>query len=98
MSATVQNHMQKYCYLYSDVISRFLSDLYMDDSITGKQTEEEAFDFYLVYKSVMKEGGFNLRKWLSNSKSLQEKLPNTSGNILEKLETLIVKKITKFLE
>ena len=60
MSATVQNHMQKYSYLYSDVILRFLSDLYMDDSITGKQTEEEVFDFYLVYKSVMKEGGFNL--------------------------------------
>ena len=64
MSATVQNHMQKYFYLYSDVILRFLSDLYMDDSITGKQTEEEAFDFYLVYKIVMKEVGINLRKWL----------------------------------
>ena len=73
MSSTVENHMQKYSYLYSDVISQFLSDFYMNDSITGKQTEEEAFDFYLVCKSLMKEGGFNLRKWLSNSKFLQEK-------------------------
>ena len=74
MSATVQNHMQKYSYLYSDVILQFLSDLYMDNSITGEQTEEEAFDFYLVCKGLMKEGGFNIRKWLSNSKSLQEKI------------------------
>ena len=46
----------------------------MDDFITGKQTEEEACDFYLVCKSLMKKRGFNLRKWLSNSKSLQEKI------------------------
>ena len=74
MSATVQNPMQKYSYFYSDVILQFLSDLCMDDSITGKQTEEEAFDFYLVCKSLMKERGFNLRKCLSNSKSLPEKI------------------------
>ena len=46
----------------------------MGDSITGKQTEEEAFPFYLVCKSLMKDGGLNLRKWLSNSKSLQAKI------------------------
>ena len=62
MSATVQNRMQKYSYLYSDAILQFLSDLYMDNSITGKQTEDEAFYFYLVCKSLMKEGGFSLRK------------------------------------
>ena len=74
MSVTVQNHMPKYSYLYSDVILQFLSDLYIDNSITGKQTEKEAFDFYLVCKSLMKKGAFNLRKWVSNSKSLQEKI------------------------
>ena len=90
MSATVQSHMQKYSCFYSDVILQFLSDLYTGDFITGKQTEEEAFDFHLVCKSLMKEGGFNLRKWLSNSKSLQERI---------RFELLwrIMKKITKFL-
>ena len=62
MSATVQSHMQKYSCFYSDVILQFLSDLYTGDFITGKQTEEEAFDFHLVCKSLMKEGGFNLQK------------------------------------
>ena len=60
--------------MYSYVILQFLSDFYIDNSITGKQTEEEAFDFYLVYKSLMKEGGCNLQKWMSNSKSLREKI------------------------
>ena len=59
MSATVQNHLKKYSYLYSGAILKFLSYLHMDDSITGKQTEEEAFNFYLICKNLMKEGGFN---------------------------------------
>ena len=46
----------------------------MDDSISGKQTEEEAFEFYLICKVILREGSFNLRKWLSNSKSLREKI------------------------
>ena len=74
MSATVQYHMQKYSYLCSDVILQLLSDLCMGDSVAGKQTEDKTFHFYLVCKSLMKEGGFNLRKWLPNSKSLLEKI------------------------
>ena len=90
--------MQKYSYLYRDDILQFLPNLYMDDSTTGKETEEEALDFYLVCKSLMKEGGFNLRKWLSNSEFLQKKkkkMPNTRRNNLENLQTLIVMKITE---
>ena len=87
--------MQEYSYLYRDDILQFLPNLYMDDSTTGKETEEEALDFYLVCKSLMKEGGFNLRKWLSNSEFLQKKMPNTRRNNLENLQTLIVMKITE---
>ena len=66
--------MQIYSYLYGDVILKLLPDLYMDDSITGKQIEEEASDFYLICEYLMKEGGFKLQKWLSNSKSLQKQI------------------------
>jgi len=33
-------------------------------------TIEEAFNTYLVAKKIMAEGGFNLRKWASNSPEL----------------------------
>ena len=58
----MQNQMQIYSYLYGDVILKLLPDLYMDDSITGKQIEEEASDFYLICEYLMKEGGFKLQK------------------------------------
>ena len=73
MSRTVQNHKQQYSCLCSDVTLQLLSDLYMD-SVTGKQKEDETFDSYLACKSIMKEGGFNLPKWQSNSKSFQDKI------------------------
>ena len=53
-------------------VSQFLSDLYLDDSISGKQNKEEAFEFYLFCKSVLKEGSFNLCKWSTISEDLQE--------------------------
>ena len=51
--------------------------------LLGKQTEEEAFNFYFVSKSLMKEAGFNLRKWLSNSKFLKEKIAECESKYFE---------------
>ena len=42
-------------------VSQFLSDLYIDDSISGKQNGGKAFEFCLFCKSVLKEWSFNLR-------------------------------------
>ena len=48
----------------------------MDDSISGSQTSNDSFDFYLTVKTMMKEGGFNLRKWITNDYDLQQKINN----------------------
>ena len=46
----------------------------MDDIITGGETEEEAFELYVQSKQIFQEGGFNLKKFLTNSKHLQEQI------------------------
>ena len=74
LGGTIALHMRKYSSLNQGNVSDFLSDLYMDDSISGKQNEEEAFEFYLFCKSVLKEGSFNLPKWLNNSENLGERI------------------------
>ena len=43
----------------------------MDDVISGAATEDEAFSLYQVPKEVLKEGGFNLRKFCTNAVMLQ---------------------------
>ena len=55
-------------------VRRLLCSTYVDDIITGGETEEEAFKLYVQSKQIFREGGFNLRKFLTNSKHLQEQI------------------------
>ena len=51
----------------------------MDDIITGADTEEEAFDLYTQSKDIFRRGGFNLRKFISNSRELQQQINYNEG-------------------
>ena len=53
---------------------KFLNDLYMDDSISGSNSSEKCFEFYLRMKTILKEGNFNLRKWISSCAEIMEKI------------------------
>ena len=45
---------------------KVLNDLYIDDSISSSDCSEKCFEFYLRMKTILKEGNFNLQKWISN--------------------------------
>ena len=55
-------------------VQRLLCSTYVDDIITGGETEEEAFELYVQSKQIFQEGGLNLKKFLTNSKHLQEQI------------------------
>ena len=57
-----------------DFVEIFLNDLYVDDSASGFANVKEAYGFYLNAKQTMKEGGSELRKWVSNSVELMKKI------------------------
>ena len=62
-------------------LKRYLNDTKnVDDSTSGFFNVKEAYDFYLNAKWIMKEGGFELRKWASNSVELMNKI-NRDENI-----------------
>ena len=63
--------MKKYKEVFFSIVTKFLRDLYMDDSVTGAQTKEDAFDLYQKCKTMMQAGGFLLRKWDSNDDELR---------------------------
>ncbi|XP_045446747.1 uncharacterized protein LOC123654934 [Melitaea cinxia] len=52
--------------------NRVRTDFYMDNLMTGCQTEIEAIKVYKEMNELMKKGGFNLQKWSSNRKLWQE--------------------------
>ncbi|XP_013168595.1 PREDICTED: uncharacterized protein LOC106118482 [Papilio xuthus] len=49
-----------------------LQDYYMNHLLTGCKTTEQTIDNYHQMNTLMRAGGFELRKWSSNSKELLE--------------------------
>ena len=66
--------MQQYEETDPEFVKQFLRDLYIDDSSTGVNSNEDGFRFYKKAKSAMKDAGFELRKWASNSKDLLKRI------------------------
>ena len=74
MNATLKRHIEGYFDSHPEVCSRLTSSLYADDVNTGGYTEAEVIELYTISKQIMKDGGFNLRKWLSNSKEVMSEI------------------------
>ena len=70
----VCHHVLKYFDLDENLIMKFLNDLCMNDSISGSDSSEKCFEFYLRMKTTLKEGNFNLRKRISNCAEIMEKM------------------------
>ena len=68
LSATLHRHLDLY---ESPVSSDTKRNLYVDNVISGCQTEEEILSYYTDARSIMATAHFNLRSWASNSPKLQ---------------------------
>lgn len=84
--ATVQHHLKKYEERYPKIVKELRENMYMDDLLTGAETEEEAIQMYREACQIMKEGGFELMKWKSNRSKLIEvfKKDNVSSPVAQK--------------
>ena len=72
LNATIRHHLSKYA---SSVVIKELNDnLYVDDWLSGADTEQEACEMFAEAKSVMSQAGMCLAKWNSNSKAIAEKM------------------------
>ena len=74
LNATIRLHLERHLDTNKTVVDRLLHSTYVDDIISGANTEEEAFNLYTIAKAIFLKGGFNLRKFLTNSRSLQERI------------------------
>lgn len=62
---------EQYQHLHPDLVQKLINSFYVDDVVTGAATEEEAFQLYTDSKKILQDGAFNLRKFRTNSHSLQ---------------------------
>ena len=70
----VCHRVLKYLDLNENLVVKFFNVLYMNDSISDCDCSEKCFEFYLPMKIILKEGNFNLQKWISNCTEIMEKI------------------------
>ena len=72
MNAPIRHHLLKYP--ETDWVAKDVADsMYSDNLTSGVDTEEQGLQYYEHSKLIFSEAGMNLRKWMSNSKKLQDK-------------------------
>ena len=74
LNATIQHHLEKHAMIQPDLVSKLLRSTYVDDIVTGAESEEAAYELYKESKELLKGAGFNLRKFTSNSSRLRDKV------------------------
>ena len=73
LGTTIAYHFNLYKQCEPEMAELLEKSLHVDDLTAGAEDEKKVFDIYQKAKKIMSEGGFNLRKWNSNSRSLLEK-------------------------
>lgn len=63
-----------------------LRDVFVDDVVTGANSLEEAMKLKFELVSLLQRGGFELRKWSSNSTTLLENVPVHQREVLKNLD------------
>lgn len=74
LNAVLRNHLAKYQAINPQFVLDVIKSLYVDDYASGRESVQECFDLYQRLKGCFKDGGFNMRKWATNSKELNEKI------------------------
>ena len=79
LNATMRHHLQQYQDTHPKLVHLLSRSTYVDDVIFGSMDEEEALNLFQQAKQIMKDGGFNLRKFTTNSITLQQKIDTIEG-------------------
>jgi hypothetical protein len=74
LNATIAHHIGQYETVDPSFVERFLENIYVDDLSAGGASVCYTYEFYVKSKLRLAEAGFNLRKIMSNSKELMNKI------------------------
>ena len=64
LNATIRYHIERYRDAHPLLVGKLARSMYVDDVMSGAATTEEGIQLYEGFKGILKEGGFNLRKFV----------------------------------
>jgi len=71
LAATIKHHLQKYEHIYPDEVKTLDECLYVDDFITGAESDDKALKLSWRAKEILSSANMKLCKWNTNSSVLQ---------------------------
>ena len=74
LNATLRHHISKFMAVDPEFVKKLIDSFYVDDFVGGGASSSEVVDLYSKTVNWMADGGFNLRKWLTNDPSVREKI------------------------
>ncbi|XP_019850167.1 PREDICTED: uncharacterized protein LOC100632574 [Amphimedon queenslandica] len=74
LNATVRTHLEQFVDEYTEIVPKLMDAIYVDDIVSGAHTEEATEEIFYTAKQLLSKAGFNLRKFISNSEVLQQKV------------------------
>ena len=80
LGAVIDHHLSTYETSKSETVQCLRDSLYVDDLVSGADDKEKAFKLYGESKEMLSKGGFNLRKWHSNSEELMKSIDPAQKN------------------
>ena len=91
LNATIQHHIERYAN-DPEFVRQVLDSLYVDDVAAGGSDDLATYELYTKLKTRLAEGGFNIRKFSSNSAILMSKIEANeqalSGNDVQPVATV----------
>ena len=57
--------------------------VYVDDVSFGANDDDSAYKLYMQSKRILREGGFNLRKFVTHSTTLQQRINETEAEVAD---------------
>jgi hypothetical protein len=72
LNATIRHHVNQYLLNDPEFVYELLRSLYVDDYASGCESIPRALELARKIKSRLSTGGFNMRKWQTNSPELKQ--------------------------
>ena len=79
LNATLRHHITKFAEVDPEFARKLIESFYVDDFVSGGGTSEEVQVLYGKTCTRMSEGGFKLRKWLTNDDEVRKKIQTDSA-------------------
>ena len=81
LNVTLRNHLTRYENIDPEFVAAVVRALYVDDFASGENSVTKCFELYHKLKLRFREGGFNMRKWASNSEELTEMIKRAEESL-----------------